>query len=931
MLSLLSALALLASPSDVLPFPAVEQTLPNGLKVIVVPTGFPDVVSVQVSMQVGSRNEVEPGKTGFAHFFEHMMFRGTKQNPPERYQAALTRAGARSNAFTSDDLTDYHETFTKADLEEVLALEADRFQHLDYEESVFKTESRAVLGEYNKSASQPLNKLDEVMREAAYTRHTYKHTTIGFLKDIEDMPNQYAYSREFYQRWYRPEHATVVIAGDVEPAKVLALVKKYFGPWKPGQAQTVVIPQEPAPKAPVIAHVPWPTSTPPYVALAFHGPAFSETAKDAAALSVLFRVLFSETSELYQRLVVKEQKVDQLMAEGGTSVDPELFGVYARVKRPQDALEVRDAVLKTFALARAEPVDAQRLKDAQSNLRYGFVRGLDTTEAVASRVARFATHARSYQTLNRYYATLAALTPEDLQAAARKWIVDEGLVQTTLSKEALPTGLEALPTLASVSPASAQAPVPLLTVPSKLPQLTVRMSFEAGSARDPAGKEGLAALTAAMLTQAGSRSFSYEDIVRTLNPLAASFDAQVDRELVAITGSVHRDNFQRFLDVGLPMLTQPGFREEDFRRLKDMQRAALVTDLRGNNEEELGKEVLQATVFAGTPYAHPPQGTVAGLDAITLDDVKRFASDNFSRARLAVAVAGDAGAPALAALQRALAALPAGTAAEPTVVKSTPRKGLHVTVVEKDTRAVAISLGQRVDVLRGQPDFLALSVARAWLGEHRASSGRLFQRLREVRGLNYGDYAYLEAFPRAGAQFFPETNVGRRAQLFEIWIRPVKPEAAQMAIRLALSEYRRLLERGLSAEEFEAVRGYLVKNAPLTVARSVSQAGAALDGRWFAIAPWPQYVREGLAKLTVEDVNRALKAHLNGEDLEIVAVAKDARGLAAALVADAPSKLTYDETKPQALLEEDAVLGALKLGLAADAVRVVKLDDVFAR
>jgi zinc protease len=113
--------------ADVLPFPAVEKTLPNGLKIIVVPTGFPDLVSVQISMQTGSRNEIEPGKSGFAHFFEHMMFRGTKTYPPDRYQGVLTRIGARSNAYTSSDLTNYHTTFTKEDLDELLAMEADRF------------------------------------------------------------------------------------------------------------------------------------------------------------------------------------------------------------------------------------------------------------------------------------------------------------------------------------------------------------------------------------------------------------------------------------------------------------------------------------------------------------------------------------------------------------------------------------------------------------------------------------------------------------------------------------------------------------------------------------------------------------------------------------------------------------------------------------
>ena len=132
-----SAKSAAAAKADLLPFKATEKTLANGLKIIIVPTCFPNIVSLQIPVQTGSRNEVEPGKSGFAHFFEHMMFRGTKAYPPAQYQEIITKAGARQNAYTSDDLTNYHTTFAKDDLETVLKVEADRFQHLDYPEDAF--------------------------------------------------------------------------------------------------------------------------------------------------------------------------------------------------------------------------------------------------------------------------------------------------------------------------------------------------------------------------------------------------------------------------------------------------------------------------------------------------------------------------------------------------------------------------------------------------------------------------------------------------------------------------------------------------------------------------------------------------------------------------------------------------------------------------
>jgi zinc protease len=921
---------------DVLAFPAVERTLPNGLRVIVVPTGFPDLVSVQISMQTGSRNEIEPGRSGFAHFFEHMMFRGTKAYPPDAYQAVVTRIGARQNAYTSDDLTNYHLTFAKQDLEKVLEIEADRFMNLDYSVAAFKTESRAILGEYDKNASNPLRKLEEIQRDSAFRAHTYKHTTMGFLADIQDMPNQYEYSRTFYSRWYRPEHATIVVAGDVDARKTIALVERYFGKWKRG-SHRVEIPREPAPQGPVYAHVPWKTPTLPWVAVAFHGPAFSDVEKDWPAVDLLFDLHFGETSDLYERLVVEEQKVDALFADSGANVDPGLVTVYARLKSPADAVYVRDAILRTFARARAEPPAAGRLAEHKAHQRNAFLRGLDSTDAIAATIARHAMYDRSYQTVNRLFRTYAALTPDDLVAAARRYFRDERLVLTTLSKDPLPAGVEKAPALASLAGAAAGAgagvagPVPVVAVPSRLPVVTMKLLFDAGSARDPKGKEGLAALAAAMLTDGGSRRMRIDEIRDALHPLAASLEAQVDKEQVTLTGTFPRDGWERFADVALPQLTDPGFREEDFRRVKDDVLNALVQDLRETNDEELAKERLQANVFAGTPYGHPALGTIEGLRAVTLDDVKAFVGSHYTRANAVLGLGGDTPAPLRARLQAELAKLPAGERLAPTRISARRPKGLEVELVEKDTRGVAISFGHPIDVVRGDPDFVALWLAKTWLGEHRSSSSHLYQRIRQERGMNYGDYAYVEAFPRGMFQFFPDPNVARRAQLFEIWIRPVVPANAHMAIRIALHELRRLVEDGLTQDELEKTRQYLMKNVFVMTARQEDQVGYALDSRWYGVPEFTRYMRDGLAKLTLEDVNGAVKRHLSAKDLSFVIVAKDARALGDALVADGASTVKYEGEKPAALLEEDRAIGATRLGIRREAVRVTPAADVFER
>ncbi|HEU5250301.1 MAG TPA: pitrilysin family protein [Thermoanaerobaculia bacterium] len=922
-----------ARSADVMPFRAAEKILGNKLKVIVVPTGFPNIVSLQIPVQTGSRNEVEPGKSGFAHFFEHMMFRGTKAYPPDRYNEIVTQAGARQNAYTTDDYTNYHTTFSKEDLETILKIEADRFKNLDYSQEGFKTESRAVLGEYNKNSANPIVKIEEVQRDKAFTTHTYKHTTMGFLKDIEDMPNQFDYSRTFFDRWYRPEYTTVIVAGDVDPTRTIALVEKYWSDWKPGSYR-VEVPKEPEPKQAVYAHVPWSSPTLPWVTVAFHGPAFSESEKDYAAMDMLMDLHFGETSDVYKRLVVSEQKVDGLFTDNPGNVDPSLTGVYARVKKLDDALSVRDELLKTFAEARSAPVDAKRLADAKSNARYGLVRSLDNTERIAATLARFVRYRRSYGTLNKLFRVYETLTPEDLLAAARRYFTDDRLVVTTLSRDPMPAAVQTVPSLATVAPKSAAAEtldVSVILQKTVLPQTTFKILFTVGSAHDPAGKEGLAALSAAMVAEAGSKAMRIDEITRALYPMAGSFTAQVDKEMTTFTGSIHQDNWKEFTDIVLPQLLDPGLREDDFQRLKDVQRNALKEDLRSNNEEELGKERLQTNLFAGTPYGHPVVGTVAGIEAISLDDVRKFLESAYSRANLTLGVAGDVPDEMLARLKQAVAKLPAGEKAATPRVSAKKPSGLEVEILSKETRATAISFGHPIEVTRAHPDFPALSVARAWLGEHRSSVSHLYDRIRETRGMNYGDYAYIEAFPRGMFQFFPDPNIARRAQIFEVWIRPVVPANAHMALRIAIHELDKLVRDGMSREDFERTRGYLMKNVFVMTATQNQQLGYALDSRWFGIGEFTGYMRDRLAKLTVDDVNRAIRKHLSSKDLSIVIITKDAKDLKDRLVADAFSPISYDAEKPAELLAEDRVIGAMKLGIPAEKVKITPVEDVFAR
>jgi zinc protease len=413
-------------------YPYTIDDLPNGLRLVTVPTDYPNLVSLYVVVAAGSRNEVEAGKSGFAHFFEHMMFRGSENYTPEQREELFKRAGADTNAYTTDDRTVYHATFAKEDLEEIMKAEADRFQRLKYSPEQFKTEAKAVKGEYDKNSASPFSKMHEVLRETAFGKHTYAHTTMGYLKDIDDMPNQYEYSKQFFQRFYRPEYSTVVIAGDITQARALDLTKKYWGTWQRGNYKAD-IPEEPAQKEARTAHIPWDAPTLPHMAIAFHAPKYSDKSKDVAALDLFQDIAFGENSELYQRLVLKEQKVDVLEADFGHKADPELFTVYVRVKDPAQVSYVRDQILKTFERYKTELIDQARLDATRSRQRYGFAMGMNSNDNIAAALAPYIALERTPETLNRLFETYQTVTPADIRDAVKKYFREESRTVVTLA------------------------------------------------------------------------------------------------------------------------------------------------------------------------------------------------------------------------------------------------------------------------------------------------------------------------------------------------------------------------------------------------------------------------------------------------------------------------------------------------------------------
>src|SRR6266404_5461491 len=465
---------------------------------------------------------------------------------------------------------------------------------------------------------------------------------------------------------------------------------------------------------------------------------------------------------------------------------------------------------------------------------------------------------------------------------------------------------------------------------NRSPLVSFRILFMTGSASDPQGKEGLAALTAAMLAEGGSRARTYSEITDAMYPMATSFSWQVDKEMTVFSGTTHIDNLDKYYSLIREMLLDPGFREDDFKRLKEEAINYLKNSLRGGNDEELGKEVLYTMIYPAThPYGHQNGGAVGALERMTLKDVRDFYQANYTQANLVIGLAGGYPEGFPKTLEADFTKLPKG---KPTAAKfAFPRQtlGTRIEIVQRETRSSAISLGFPITVTRADKDWPALTIVASYFGQHRSSNSYLYQRLREARGLNYGDYAYVEYFPRGMFQFTPDANLGRQQQIFQIWIRPVEPQNGHFVLRAALYEYEKLVRDGLSQEAFESTRQFLSKYVNVLTATQDAQLGYALDSRYYHIADFPTYMREQLAKLTLDDVNRAIKLYLKSDAMRIAVVTKDAEGLRNAILSNKLSPITYNAPKPKEITDEDKIIENYKIGVKPADVIIVPVEKVF--
>lgn len=487
----------------------------------------------------------------------------------------------------------------------------------------------------------------------------------------------------------------------------------------------------------------------------------------------------------------------------------------------------------------------------------------------------------------------------------------------------------------------------------KLPnsnKVVVKLMFRNGSISDPAGKEGLTYTTASLLTQGGTTDWSYSEIQDKLFPMAADYSSFVDKEVTIFTFSTPRNFLDEFYPVLKSVMLNPAFDESDFNRVIVNQQNYVDQVIRASSDENYSKMALEDLLFRGSNYQYMKQGKSASVKNITLEDVKEHYRDFFTRNNLTIGIAGNYPPEFLEKLKTDMQQLSGVKPTLPKPGKANMPAGINVEIVAKENAfGSAIFTGFPLNITRSSNEFAALMVANSYLGEHRKSYGQLYQKIREARSMNYGDYTYIEWYENGGAYQLPPPGVPRSSNYFSIWIRPVQigkqlkqqyPELADIkighahfALRLAIREIDMLIKNGMTREDFEATRTFLRSYIKLYAQTPEQQLGYLMDSRFYGRKDYLKEMDALLAKLTVDDVNKAIRKYWQVDNMYVTIVTdqSEAEPLAESLRNNLPSPMSYSNLVksglPEELLKEDDAVANYKLNVKS--VKVVNSADTF--
>jgi len=771
-----SALAIatpvLAAPAAIAPLNFTERRLPNGLRVFALPDKSATSVSVQVWYDVGGRDDPR-GRSGFAHLFEHLMFKATRNMAAEQIDRLTEDVGGNNNASTDDDFTEYHEVAPANHLERLIWAESERMGSLVIDQPTFVAERDVVKEELRGDAARPYDSLFRLdVPAASYATSSYARSPIGSIADLDAATVDDV--RAFHAEYYRPDNAVLVVAGNFDPAQLNQWVDKYFGPiarpaW-PIPHTFVAEPSRAAARR-YMLHAP---NTPlPAVVLSWQLP--PATDPDHAVIDVLNNILSGgESARLYQSLVYH----DQIAAETGTSADMRkgagLFTAYGIVAGGKDPKAVEAALRQQIALVRDAPVKPEELVRAKNQILTASLKQRETAEGRATTLASDVIIEHDPHATDKRLAAIEKVTAADVQRVARRLLADDRAVTITYLPAADGAAMETVPVAATVAttplvtppnvpvvvaaapadrvqPPPPGAPVtPVLPVPverrlangmrlvvierHELPIVTAYMVVNGGSSTDPAGRAGLANLTADLLTK-GTTTLSATQVVNQVETLGGAIGGDAVRDGMFLTLTVKSDELAPAMKVYADVAMHPAFRPEELER----ERLQALDGLKVSYSEpqQLAAMVASRVIFGDGPYGHPSDGTPASIQAIKQSDIAAGYRAFWRPDTTTLVLAGDITPDQAEKMVGGLLGGWARPVAAPTPLPppGTPASARMVVVDLPQTPQASVVVG-RVTIARSDPRYYPMLVAEDALGG--GYSARLNQEIRIKRGLAYG-------------------------------------------------------------------------------------------------------------------------------------------------------------------------------------------------
>jgi zinc protease len=848
-----------ASSIVVPPLKYETRTLANGLKVVTALDRSAPIATVQVYYGVGSKDDPE-GRSGFAHLFEHMMFKATKDMPAEYMDRLTEDVGGMNNASTADDYTNYFEVIPSNHIERLLWAEAERMSSLAVDEANFKSERQVVEEELRQRVlADPYGRFQALaIPQNSFTTHPYKRPGIGSIADLDAA--SLADVRAFHATYYRPDDALLIVVGDFDPAQLNAWIDRYFGPIKaPAGALPRVTVKEPPRTGPRSVTTYGPNVPLPAVAITWLAPAASDP--EDAALTVLDALLTGgDSARMNESIVYRQQLAQTVFSADDTRQQPGLFYVGAIMADGKTPNQGETALLAEIAKLRDAPVGPAELDKAKTGLIAQALRSRETVEGRGSAIGVAQWVEGDVSRVNDDIGRLQSVTAQDVQRVARKYLPDDRRVTIRyVSDKQRPAGEAAAegvaspgkpsaavaakaPTVAAPPPAVSaggltQPPPPgppvtpnlpvasertlanglrvIVAHSSCLPLVTAQLSIKSGAAADPAGKAGLADLTASLLTEgAGTRSAT--DIARDIEALGAHIDGNAKWDGSRADINVVTSKLPAAMAILADVVRKPTFAPEELERLRQRTLDSLEVALQ--QPGTLARDAAADAVFAGTPYGHVLNGTPASLKKITPADVAGFHRAWYRPDNAVLVLTGDITPESGFALaQRAFGdwARPAAPLAATAMAAPTSRPRV-ILIDLPGTGQAAVSLYMPA-IARTDPRYYQMLVSNSVLGG--GYSARLNEEVRVKRGLSYGANAVMDARRGVGP-------IAASAQ--------TKNESAPEVVSLILQEIDSLKTSPPDAAELAARKATLAGNFGRNVATTGGLAsylsGLAIQG-----------------------------------------------------------------------------------------------------